>query len=408
MAEGPLGGTEGMSGARAAFDAAMDAETPSRSKAGQERKAPERMTMDELFPRRELDRSEPEGGEKEGPPAAVKRAREEARERGERVIDDETQPRRKRARERAEDEDEPPRQPIEDDDEEGDELPEDDENEPGPDDDEDGPEDDEEEGDDEEGSPDLAAIVEVMIDGQAHEVSLKEAVRGYIRNETFHRRMTELGEGVKALNVKNTELDGARQALVERAEALEAYVKEFMPAEPNWEELYRANPGEAAALERRWKTFQERIASLGQSRAQTQQELAARQMENLANFAQANRVKMVQNHPEWTNEKAWRRDHDSMRRTARAVGYTDQEIEQLYDARAVEVLYKASKYDRLMATKPRPVRNRSGKPTQGNGATPPKGRNVSRAFDRAEKRLSRTGSVRDAAGVFERILDHER
>ena len=64
----------------------------------------------------------------------------------------------------------------------------------------------------------------------------------------------------------------------------------------------------------------------------------------------------------------------------RAEGYSDSEIDQLYDARGVNVLLKASKYDRLMASKPKPVRNGFGNPAKTNGATPHNKRNASRIF----------------------------
>jgi hypothetical protein len=197
-----------------------------------------------------------------------------------------------------------------------------------------------------------------------------------------------------------------QQAFIERANALEEYVSEFMPKEPDWDALYRADPGQAALHERRWRTFMGQVEGLKQKREETQRELAAERARNLHNFANANRSTMVQKHPEWKNEKVWKRDHESMRRSARALGYSDQEIDQLYDARGVEALYKVAAYDRLMASKPRPVRGFGSAPKR-NGVTPQRG-NMSSSLDRAEKRLSRTGSLRDAEAVFARILDRER
>jgi hypothetical protein len=407
MAEANITGTEGMGAAREAFNSAMDAEKPSRSKAEKVRKEePSRIAMEDLFPRRELDRREREGGLDEPVPPAVKRAREEARQRGEDVIDEQPSQRRgKRNFGEVEDrEEKPPRDPTEGNDEDEIDDTEEDDDEELP---EQEGEDEEEDEEESAGLLDLSAVVEVNIDGEAQEVSLKEAVRGYIRQETFHRRMGELQQGVAALTTARTELDTTRADIVERAALLEQYVKEFLPEEPNWDEIYARNPTEGAQLERRWRTFQGKVNALVEKRAQTEAELAESRAANLRNFASANRVKMVQDHPEWKNEKAWKRDHDSMRRTARAEGYSDAEINQLYDARGVNILLKASKWDRMMATKPKPVRNGIGKPTNGRGPTPSRG-NGPKSFDRAEKRLSRTGSIHDAAGVFERIIDRER
>lgn len=390
MTEGPLGGTEGLSEARQAFEAVMDAESPTRSRETKDKPREERVGLNDLFPRRQLDRSEPEGGRDDDVPEVVKRARAEARQ-GNRNFGEEDSP--------------GPRDPIEGNDEGEEEddstgLPDD---EP--------PLDEEDEDDAQQqraGDIDLDQVVEVTVDGQPVQVSLKEALGGYIRTETFHRRLGELSQGAQALHQQRGEMANYQQMFVERAAALEEYVKAFMPKEPDWDSLYAQNPGAAAQYERKWRTFVQQVEALSGARETTQRELTASNAASLQNYVAVNRTNMFRAHPEWREEKVWKRDHESMRRTARSVGYADAEIDQLYDARGVEILHKAAKYDRLMAAKPRPVRNGfNSAPTKRNGATP-QSRNVSRSLDRAEKRLSRTGSITAAADVFERILDNER
>ena len=376
-----IGATEGMGEAREAFQSAMELESPTKSRqAPEERKREEKVDIDDLFPARKMDRREREGGLDAGDPEPVRKARAEARGNGE--VDDGPPPSDDDEIDEDEDDGAPPQQ------EEVEEP------------------DDEDEGDDESGL-DLSQIVEVNIDGKPAEITLKEALRGYIRTETFHQRLGDLQQGVQQLQVEKNGIAEIRQAYLERAQALEEYVNAFLPKEPNWDELYAADPGNAARLERQWRSLTEKIQGLGASRQQAEYEAEQARMQNLHNFANANRAKLASSHPEWKNEKVWKRDHDSMRRTARAAGYTDQEINQLYDARGVEVLLKAAAYDRLMAAKPKPVQNGPGNPTKRNGSTP-RQRTVSRSFDRAEKRLSRTGSIGDAASVFEKILDRER
>lgn len=386
-----LGGTEGMGEAREAFQATMDAETPSRSRAANDKKPDDnRMDIEELFPQRRMDRREKEGGA-DTEPDIVRQRRAEAKANNPQA--------------QTEFEDEPPpRDPregsVEDD--------EDDDDQPLPD-DEDVPEDeaeDEPEDGRERAQLDLDALVEVTVDGKPVEVSLKEALRGYIRQETFHQRVNEVAEASKVVHTQRNELVQYQQAFVERAQALEAYINEFMPSEPDWEQLYQQDPQNAHLYKLRWDKFAGQVKGLVEKRVATQQELAATYQTNLTNFAAANRVKLASSHPEWRNEKVWKRDHDSMRRTARSEGYSDDEINQLYDARGVNILLKAAKYDRLMASKPRPVQNGVGHPSKRSASTP--SRNLTRSFERAEKRLSRTGSVSDAAAVFETILDRER
>jgi hypothetical protein len=63
------------------------------------------------------------------------------------------------------------------------------------------PDDDDNEGAKEEAEEEaiLAQKVEVTVDGEPVEVSVKEALEGYIRTETFHRRMNQLDEAKKVV-----------------------------------------------------------------------------------------------------------------------------------------------------------------------------------------------------------------
>ena len=383
MSSSPLGGTEGFSEAAQAFESVMDAESPSRSRRDEEKPQQSKQSIEDLFPQRRMDRSESEGGANDDP-EVVKKRRSEARGQ------DEGRP------EFGEEEGDEPELPLED--------PQDDEDEEG----QTRYEDEDEEPDEPEaaqGEVDPNQVFRIVVDGEPTEVTLDEMARGYTRTATFHKRLGELGQGVQALNAQKAQLEAMNADYVERNNALEAVISTFMPQEPNWRELYASDPINAARLRFEWDDLTGRLSSLVQGRQQAAYQQQQVQTERLSHFANANRAQLASTHPEWKSEKVWKRDNDSMRRTARDVGYTDQEMAQLYDARAVEILLKASRYDRMMAAKPRPVRE---SPTKRNGSTP-RSRNVSQnTFDRAEKRLSRSGSINDAAAVFESILDRER
>src|SRR5690606_6508168 len=55
-------------------------------------------------------------------------------------------------------------------------------------------EDDEEEEEEDSSDLDLGAKVAVVVDGKEEEVTLEEALNGYIRTQTFHTRMNQLNE----------------------------------------------------------------------------------------------------------------------------------------------------------------------------------------------------------------------
>ena len=79
-----------------------------------------------------------------------------------------------------------------------------------------------------------------MVDGQPVEVSLQEALAGYVRQETFHRRSQELATQRAAL-----EEDAGRQqtnwAILTKAKAdYEEDLKGLIPTEPDWDKAFLA------------------------------------------------------------------------------------------------------------------------------------------------------------------------
>jgi hypothetical protein len=358
-----------MNDATNAFQAAIDAETPSRSRSQpRTEKDPDddpRMGIDDLFPQRAMNRDEDEGGEHEPPP---------------RVQQDEDEPEDEEPGPREEDEE------SEDDDDDVDEQPDD-------------------EGAEQAaaGPLDLNQVIQTTIDGEVVELPLGEAIRSGMRERTFHKYLSSLDLAVRETNTQRQNLSDHYTEHLAKVQEFEAWMNELLP-EPDWPTLFRTNPTQAMQARVEWDAIMQKREGVRAYIGQIRQREAAENNRQLHNFANANRSQMMAAHKEWSNEKTFRRDHDSMRRTAKSVGYTDQEVDALYDARAIEILLKASKYDRLMAAKPKPVKQ-GFTPGKRNGATP--SRNVSRALDRAERRISR-GTAKDTlAATFERMLNSE-
>lgn len=349
-----------------AFQAALDAETPSRSRKDPAERRPSKTEIEDLFPNKQMDRREAEGGANEPPP---------------RPVSDDPEA----------DEDEDASAEEYDDEEAPDEGPP------------------EEEYDDEESPSEIDPnqIVRVMVDGQPMEVSVDEMAKGYIRQETFHRRMSELDQGIRAYHQARAQHEQDLALYATQAQELEEYVQAFLPKEPDWRALFEADAkngtNHASQLRFEWEQMVGKISGLHQNRVYAQQVLQQRERERISDFVQANRLKLSQDRPEWRNEKVWRRDSDSMRRTALNAGFSPQEIATLYDARMVTVLDKAAKWDRMNAAKPKPVRQQAS--TRPNGVTP--SRNMSRSFDRAERRQNRGSSKDQLVAAFERDLSRE-
>lgn len=262
---------------------------------------------------------------------------------------------------------------------------------------------------DEEEAPEQAAldlnqVVAVNVDGQRAEVSLQEALNGYVRAETFHRRLNQLSQVAQGIEKDRAELAEMRAYYTDMIPALTQQLQSLQPKEPDWDKLYAENAIEAAQLERQWRSYREKLGQMAQEHQRATAEQQREQERQQAIFEDTQRRQLVQWVPEWSDNKRWDRDRKSMIRTAAAVGYSEAELGQLRDARPTMILLWASRYLQLMQNKPKPARKQQGALRPGaisaRGAAP-------NGLARAEKRLQRTGSVRDAARAFEEDLNRE-
>src|SRR4249919_2554585 len=104
-----------------------------------------------------------------------------------------------------------------------------------------------EEGEDEEAtegdeSSDLSKKVEVTVDGEPVEVTLKEALEGYVRTETFHRRMNQLDEAKKIVRRAAADAVQNYEYSMNVAKQMQAHMDTMIPPEPDWDKEFAADP----------------------------------------------------------------------------------------------------------------------------------------------------------------------
>lgn len=264
---------------------------------------------------------------------------------------------------------------------------------------------------DEEGEedPTISALlqrkVEVTVDGEPVEVTVKEAMEGYIRTQTFHQRMNQLDEAKKI--VRRAAADAVHNFEYSRniAKEMEAHMEAMIPKEPNWDEEFQKDPAKARELQKYYEKASAFRADLRAKMSETMKKEAEANARQTAAFVEEESLKFDHlNRKQWSDPKKKSKDLASMRKTALSLGFSEEEISQVYDSRMLQVLLKASKYDRMMAAKPKPVvRPQSGKPIPP-GAGSARQRTAQRGVNSAMKRLNRTGNIEDAAVVFDQII----
>ena len=240
-------------------------------------------------------------------------------------------------------------------------------------------------------------------DGRTHEISLDEALKGYAREETYRGRMGKVTEAARAIEAEIGRITAARDQLQHAYAAYEQDLAALMPQEPNWDELYKANPGQAHELQKQYGTVYGKLSQVRQARAQMMQQAQAEAAQKAEKYAVDEFSAFVMEN-KIPDEPTLRRELDSMRRTARSAGFSEAEVASVYDRRMLTLLRKASKYDRMVASQPKPVPPDRGRTLTPGAASPPGTNSTRRSFDDAQKRLAQSGKLDDAAAVFQRML----
>lgn len=248
-------------------------------------------------------------------------------------------------------------------------------------------------------------LVTVKIDGKEEQIPLEEAIKGYQRHADYSRKMAEVKQGRESLQAELAEVKQERAQYAELLNALSSQLAQQTEQEPNWEELYQSNPLEYVRQKDLWRDRQERLAAASQE----QQRLAALQAQEqqamIASTIQESQQKLVEAVPEWKDQKRWEQDRRAIREFGNKLGFSDEELSQAYDHRAVLALYKAMKYDALMANKPLP--NKKGTAPKvasaGSQANLPPAKPKKEIFS-AKQRLAKSGRLGDAAALFEKLI----
>jgi hypothetical protein len=270
-------------------------------------------------------------------------------------------------------------------------------------------EEDSEESDDEEEEE----LFTVKIDGEEHEVSLDELLKGYSRQSDYTRKTQKLSEDFKNLTELETqwkqEMGATQQERAQYANALEnvinASLKNLNKFDVDWDDL-RKNDREEYLLKRdEYREAQDNI----QKRQGEYQAIQQKQQQEMAQQFQQSKQeeyhKLVDKLPDWGDEKKRAELGVTVREYALSQGYSADEINSLVDHRSVLVLLKAKQFDDLsnskvkekkLKNKPKVIRAGKGKDRTDDN----KNKRTAQM-----KRLRGTGHIDDASALLEDFID---
>jgi hypothetical protein len=259
---------------------------------------------------------------------------------------------------------------------------------------------DSEESDEEDQKPE---IYTVKVDGKQIEVTLDELKSGYSRTEDYRRKTTQIAETRKAVEAEAAAIRSEREQYAQLLGALQQQLESAGEQPVDWDRLYAEDPIEWVRQRELARDKQERQAAI-QSEQQRLSQLTAQQRadefkETLAKESEA----LIQAVPEWKDSTKAKAEKQMLIEFGQKIGYSEDELKNVFDHRAVVTLRKAALYDQMMS------KRKDIKPVVNNGPRPVKPSAAGRVSTttegtRAKQRLAKTGRVDDAAKAIELLL----
>lgn len=250
---------------------------------------------------------------------------------------------------------------------------------------------------------DLNKLVTVTIDGKTEQVPLREAIAGYQRQLDYTRKTSQLADERRSFAEEREAVKVERAQYGQLVGALQQQLQAMQTAEqPDWERLYAEDPIEWMRQRENWRDMQERMQATSYEVQRVQAAQAAEQQRALSELVEQNRQKLLEAMPQWTSKERWDADKAKIKEYGQSIGFSSQELGQVYDHRAVSVLWKAMRYDQMLAKRPQPTKGKA--PPATPIGTAPQPSRPTNDVTRAKQRLAKTGKVADAAALFEKFI----
>jgi chromosome segregation ATPase len=243
----------------------------------------------------------------------------------------------------------------------------------------------------------------VKVDGQEVEVTQEELVNGYSRQQDYTRKTQELSQQRKTIEQQQAELAQRDAIYSQLLPKMEAQLQGEMANEPDWSKLYEDDPVGYVREKQLWDEKKEKARAIQAEQQRLQDEAMAEQQKLIQQQVEFGQQRILELIPEWQNPEVAAKEKAAIRDYAiNTLEYTQQEVDSVYDYRALLGLRKAWLNDKIVETvKKKPTQKaparvaRPGTVTKKKSVTPVK---------KAKQRLAKSGKVQDAAKVFEQLI----
>jgi hypothetical protein len=242
----------------------------------------------------------------------------------------------------------------------------------------------------------------VKVDGKEVSVTLDELQKGYSRTQDYTRKTQQIAEVRKQVEQETHAVRAEREQYAQLLGALQAQLQSSEP-QVDLERLYHEDPIEWVRQKEVMRERQEKLGAIQSEQQRLSQVAQYEQQRAMEAQLASQQEALLAALPDWKDPKKAKAEKALVIESAKAAGFSDEDLKSVYDHRLVLLLRKAALFDQM-------VSKRQGiKPVVNNGPRPAKPGAAGRVSTttesvRAKQRLAKTGRVDDAASAIELLL----
>ena len=242
----------------------------------------------------------------------------------------------------------------------------------------------------------------VKVDGKEVSVTLDELQKGYSRTQDYTRKTQQIAEVRKQVEQETQAVRAEREQYAQLLGALQAQLQSSEP-QVDLERLYHEDPIEWVRQKEVMRERQEKLGAIQSEQQRLSQVAQYEQQRAMEAQLASQQEALLAALPDWKDPKKAKAEKALVIESAKAAGFSDEDLKSVYDHRLVLLLRKAALFDQM-------VSKRQGiKPVVNNGprtAKPGAAGRVSTTTEgtRAKQRLAKTGRIDDAASAIEHLL----
>ncbi len=241
----------------------------------------------------------------------------------------------------------------------------------------------------------------VKLDGKEVSVTLDELQKGYTRTQDYTRKTQQIAEVRKQVEQETQAVRAERQQYAQLLGALQAQLQATEP-QVDLDRLYHEDPIEWVRQKEVMRERQEKAYAIQAEQQRLNQISAIEQQRAMEEQLSSQKDALLAALPEWRNPEKAKAEKALVVKSAKAAGFSDEDLKSVYDHRLVLLLRKAGLYDQMMS-------KRQGIKPVTNGPRPAKPGAAGRVSTttesmRAQQRLAKTGRVDDAANAIYKLL----